>query len=111
MSFTLKSAQTFTWPVVAYVPTESKHRKVTFDATFNIVSPERVNELLEDGSMAILKEALVAFTGMGIEDEVGNEIPEDNQEERCERILLYPFMVTALSDAYAEGIAGRKGKN
>lgn len=115
--FKIKESQTFTWPVKAKVPEDGKYKTVQFMATFNILSSERMAALAkgdEDGdvltgSLRILREALVSFDGIDVEDAEGNLLTED--EERNDLILRYPFFVSALSDAYAAGVAGYRAKN
>ena len=115
MTFKIKTEQTFTWPVKAKVPEDGRYKSVSFEATFNILSNDRMNDLVRGdddpvgGSLRILREALVSFSGIDVEDDRGELITDD--EDRNAAILRYPFFVEALSDAFLRGIGGDRTKN
>jgi hypothetical protein len=114
--FILKSEATFKWPVKALAPENGKHLKVEFEATFKILSQETINKLTSDGDMSsgsvrVMNEAVVNFTGIDVAEADGKKIDDDDHDRRIEIILQHPYMVKALSDAFAAGMAGHRIKN
>jgi|GEM_PF-7126286 hypothetical protein len=111
--FELRAQATFTWPAKAKVPDGGKYETVPFDVTFKVLSQEEINVLIGDdaegGSIRVLREALVSFSGFPVRDEDG-ELCEDD-ESRNDIILRVPYFVSALSDAWIAGISGRRIKN
>ena len=113
--FTLKAESTFEWPVVAKAPKNGgTYEKVTFNATFRVLSQEVINNLSDSGSLStgsvrVLREALVSFTGLDVAEEDGEQVTDFDR--RIEIILDHPYMVKALSDAFASGMAGKAIKN
>lgn len=110
--FKLKAQNTFTWTVVAKVPEDNKHKKVTFDAEFNVLSQEKISELmdndLEQGTVRVLEKALLRYEMDVVDDK---DEPVTDLDERRKMILTYPYFVKALSDAYAAGVSGFRAKN
>lgn len=112
--FTLKAEATFDWPVSAKAPKNGTYHKVEFEATFKVLSQEDINRLSNDGdastaSLRVIREALVSFTGIDVLDEDGNQVTDHDQ--RKEIIISHPYMVKAMSDAFASGMAGKAIKN
>ena len=110
--FKLKQDDTFTWPVKAKVPDDGKYKTITFSATFKILSQPEITAMIGDdegGSMRVLDAALVSFTGIDVEDDNGDAVTDN--DERKEVLFKYPFMVSAVSDAFAAGISGYRSKN
>lgn len=111
--FVLREDSTFEWPVKASVPVDGKKSKVQFRATFNVLDSETQNELVVDEETRnvgrFLELALVRFCDLPVQDGAGNEITDD--EERNRIIRRNPIFMSALVDAYAEGILGYKSKN
>ncbi|MCB0249854.1 MAG: hypothetical protein KDI07_14865 [Anaerolineae bacterium] len=112
--FKLKADDTFTWPVKAKVPEDGKYKTVAFSATFKILSQDEISRLIGDDDVAgssrrILEQALISFTGIDVEGDDGETVTD--HDERKEILFKYPFMVSAVSDAFAAGISGHKAKN
>lgn len=112
--FKLKADDTFTWPVKAKVPEDGKYKTVSFSATFKILSQDEISALLigddEAGSSKrVLEQALISFSGIDVEGDDGEPVTDD--EDRKEILFKYPFMVSAVSNAFAAGISGYKAKN
>jgi hypothetical protein len=111
--FKLKAEDTFTWPVKAKVPDDGKYKTVNFSATFKIIPQPEITALLGEGdtggSMRVLDAALVSFSGIDVEGDDGETVTD--HAERKEILFRYPFMVAAISDAFAAGISGYRAKN
>lgn len=113
--FVLKAEDKFTWPVKAKTPDSGKFKTVTFEAVFNILPQTEITTLMGDegdesaGTLRVLDAALVSFTGIDVTGY--DEEPVADDDERKEIIFRYPFMVSALSEAFAAGTAGRRTKN
>lgn len=112
--FTLKSEDTFTWPVKAKVPDNGKYETVKFTATFKVLSQPEITALIgeddaEGGGMRVLDAALVSFAGIDVEDDDGEAVSD--HDERKEILFKYPFMVSAVSDAFSAGLSGYRTKN
>jgi len=113
--FKLKADDTFTWPVKAKTPDDGKFKTVTFSAVFNILPQTEITGLMGDegdesaGALRVLDAALVSFTDIDVEGDDGETVTD--HDERQEIIFKYPFMVTALTEAFAAGTAGRRLKN
>jgi len=109
--FKLKTESTFTWPVKAKVPEDGKHKNVNFSAEFKIIPQPEIQAMLEGdegGSMRVLDAVLVSFSGIDVEGDNG-EIITDHAERKA-MLFRYPFMVAAVSNAYAEGLSGYRAK-
>lgn len=110
--FTLKAEGTFTWPVKAKAPEDGKYVPVNFEATFRVLSQKQITDYAREGEGAAvrtLEEALISFEGIDIVNAEGEKVSDD--DDRREIILVHPYMVKALSDAFASGIAGHRIKN
>lgn len=110
--FKIKADDTFTWPVKAKVPQDGKHKTVQFDATFRVLPQAEINAILEEdggNSMRVLDIALISFSGIDVEGEDGEAVTD--HAERKLVLFRHPYMVAAVSNAYAEGIAGYRTKN
>lgn len=113
--FKIKAEDTFTWPIKAKVPEDGKYKVVNFSAVFKIIPQPEITAMMvsEDGeaggSMRVLDAALVSFTGIDVEGDDGQIVTD--HDERKAILFRYPYMVAAVSNAYAEGISGYRAKN
>jgi hypothetical protein len=111
--FVLREESTFDWSVKAHVPMGGKKSLVKFEATFNVLDQEAIEELVINPEtrnvQRFLESALVSFTGIPVQDADGNEI--EDADERNRIIRRNPIFADALVEAYAEGVSGHKAKN
>lgn len=111
--FVLREESTFDWTVKAHVPVQGKKTLVKFEATFNVLDQEMIEELVVNPDTRnvgrFLESALVSFSDLPVHDSNGNELEDD--EERNRIIRRNPIFADALVEAYAEGVSGHKAKN
>ena len=112
--FTLRDDETFDWPVKPKVPVNGKYETLKLTATFNVLSSDDINTMLDtdDGGSikALLNRALVSFKAeFPVQDSSGAEITDD--EERNALLLSKPYMIQATMDAFQSGLTGFKAKN
>ena len=94
--FKLKAEDTFSWPVKAKVPNAGQYQTVKFEAVFKVLSQTEINNLMGDivedaeaGSLRVLDNALISFSGIDVEDLDGQ--PVDDPDERKEILFRYPL--------------------
>ena len=110
--FELMEEEVFTWPVSAKAPDPKqpgKYETVKFEATFNILSPELVSELLDadeaDSVRRLLERALVSFAP-------SFKVPEGMDSDELNALLLAkPYFRSGLLQAFKAGSTGYKSKN
>jgi hypothetical protein len=111
--FELREQETFTWPAKAKVPVDGTYLNVPFNVTFKVLSQPEISALIGDddagASLRVLREALVSYSGFPVKDANGRDV--DDTEERNDILLSKPYFVSALSEAWASGISGRRIKN
>lgn len=111
--FVLREDSTFDWTVKAHVPVGGKKTLVKFEATFNVLDSEMIDELVVNPETRnvgrFLASALVSFRDLPVQDGDGNEIEDDDERNRI--ICRNPIFADALVEAYAEGVSGHKAKN
>lgn len=109
--FKLRATNTFDWEVTAEVPQDGDHMDVTFQATFNILPTSEVNKAAKNEKpiVEILRDALVSFSGLPVEDADGNEVTDNATKNAI--ILDNPVFSAALLRAYREGVNGHREKN
>ena len=114
MAFTLKTSDSYKWPVSIDIPVDhGKHERRTFDAEFKRITQSRVREMgemIEAGQITdveLVQEVLIGWDG--ISDEDANPVKFSNNAliQLCE----IPMAATAISRVFFESIAGAKRKN
>jgi len=113
VTFILAKEPRWTWPVKVRVPVDGgRHEEQVFEATFRLIDDANREALFADrdavaGSRAFLEAAIVGWSG--VTDEKGTPIPF--APSTLAQLVRIPFVLAALSEAYAEGIAGAARRN
>ena len=114
MSFVLKQADTYKWPVSHDMPVDGgKHARYTFEAEFKRITQTRIREIDEQiknntiDEIEFLKEVLLGWDG--INDEDGN--PIKFSQKALAQVIDVPMLATSISKAFFDSIAGAKRKN
>lgn len=110
MALKLAANPTFKHKVRASVPIDGGFRDETFEATFNVLSPDKMEEFdltTGSGTTEFLKAAIVSLGDLAGED--GLTLPYS--DEVRDQVLALPYARTALIVAYGKGVAGAKSGN
>ena len=114
MSFVLKQADTYKWPVSHDMPVDGgKHERHTFDAEFKRITQSRIRQMgeqIENNEITeseLVTEVLLGWDG--INDEDGN--PIKFSQKALAQVIDVPMLATSISKAFFDSIAGAKRKN
>lgn len=111
--FVLKDDSKFEWTVKAKVPVNGKKVGLNFQATFNVVTQEVLDELIVNKETRdhkrFLEMTLVKFEGVPVQDDNGKDI--DDVEQRNQMLRESSLFVNPLVQAYIDGAAGHHSKN
>lgn len=103
--FKLSTHHSYIWPVSVQTPVNGgKFAKATFDATFKVISQERIDAIVRGGNVdsELLSEVIQDWKG--VQDDEDNELPFS--EGARDRLLSVPYVRAALVDAYLDSLSG-----
>lgn len=123
MSFVLQQKPTYTWPVVLLIPTDGGQKeKHTFDAVFNRLDQDRINEIVKLARIStrsaydeeapelvdkeVAKEILADWKG--IVDDKGEPVPFSSST--VDRLLRLPTVASQIVRTWFESIDVSKKK-
>lgn len=103
--FKIAQKRRITWPVTVNVPQDGgKTQKASFDAQFEILSTEEIDQAIAEGK-DILDVQLVGWSGAGVRDE--QDQPVEYSEAAKKQLLGINYVRTALFNALTEINTGR----
>jgi hypothetical protein len=107
--FKLASEPTFRAKLSARVPIDGGSRRETFEATYRVLTIEKIAEFdltTPEGTTAFIKAALVELHD--IADEQGN--PVEYSDQVRDQVINLPYARSAITQGYFDAVAGaRKG--
>lgn len=116
MAFRFNKKATFLWPVILMVPSSKgagKYDKQTFEAEFNYLDQERIDEIIkaaraeELNDTQVLDEVLVGWKG--VQEDDGSEM--EFSPSNLEMLLQIPGMRSAIVQSFFDSLAGARRKN
>lgn len=123
--FVIDLSDSYRWPVAVDVPEDGRHKVMKFDAEFQRLPQDRINEIhaamqarlvaMQSGEStadliddtAIADEVLTGWSG--IQDGEGEDVPYS--EAIKARLLNVPAVAASIVIAWGESLRGAKRKN
>ena len=108
MALVFKKIAEYDWQVTVETPDKGKFKQETFTAKFKNIGRKAFAKLVEEqDDEDFVKSVLVGWSG--IKDEVGNDVPFD--DNNLEAIMENHYIVQAIIVAYGESMKGASEKN